>query len=120
MNSQLPPIDPGIRDQLTRRAEAQAPQDLLAGIATALDAAPAPQTRLRWPHVTWRAPQLAGASIGLALVAVLAAAIALPAFHTGPAAPFPGYPASGLSRPPNWPHCWPARRSERTRPSSRP
>ena len=93
MNSQLPPIDPGIRDQLTRRAEAQAPQDLLAGIATALDAAPAPQTRLRWPHVTWRAPQLAGASIGLALVAVLAAAIALPAFHTGPAAPFPGYPA---------------------------
>lgn len=94
MNSQLPPIDPGIRDHLTRRAAGRPPQDLLPGIATALDAAPAPQARLRWPHVTWRTPQLAGAAIGVALVAIIAVAVLLPASHTGPAGAIAGYPAN--------------------------
>ena len=67
MNDQLPPIDPEIRDQLTRRSAGRPPQDLHAAIATALDVAPAPRVRFRWPHVAWRTPRFAGAGIGLAL-----------------------------------------------------
>jgi hypothetical protein len=93
MNEQLPPIDPEIRDQLTRRSAGRLPQDLHAAIATALDVAPAPRVRFRWPHVAWRTPRFAGAGIGLALVVVLAIAIAGPALHTAAPAPFPGYPA---------------------------
>jgi hypothetical protein len=93
MNEQLPPIDPEIRDQLTRRSAGRLPQDLHAAIATALDVAPAPRVRFRWPHVAWRTPRFAGAGIGLALVVVLAIAIAGPALRTAAPAPFPGYPA---------------------------
>ena len=93
MNDQLPPIDPEIRDQLTRRSAGRPPQDLHAAIATALDVAPAPRVRFRWPHVAWRTPRFAGAGIGLAVVLVLAIAIAGPALHTAAPAPFPGYPA---------------------------
>jgi hypothetical protein len=93
MNDQLPPIDPEIHDQLTRRSTGRPPQDLHAAIATALDVAPAPRVRFRWLHVAWRTPRFAGVGIGLALVVVLAIAIAGPALHTGAPAPFPGYPA---------------------------
>jgi len=93
MNDQLPPIDPEIRDQLTRRSAGRPPQDLHAAIATALDVAPAREVRFRWPHVAWRTPRFAGAGIGLAVVLVLAIAIAGPALHTAAPAPFPGYPA---------------------------
>ena len=93
MNGHLPPVDPGIREQLTRRSAGRPPLDLEAAIATALDAAPAPRVRSRWPRAAWRTPRFAGAGIGLALVVILAIAIAGPAFHTAAPAPFPGYPA---------------------------
>jgi hypothetical protein len=92
MNGQLPPIDPGLREQLTRRVAGRPPVDLAAAITTALDAAPATRARSRWPRVAWRTPRLAGAGIGLALVVILAVGIAGPVLHTGAPASLPGYP----------------------------
>jgi hypothetical protein len=92
MNGQLPPVDPGIREHLTRRSAGRPPLDLVAAIEAALDAAPAPRARSRWPRVAWRTPRFAGAGIGVALLLILAVGIAGPAFHTRAPGSFPGYP----------------------------
>jgi hypothetical protein len=92
MNGELGPIDPGIREQLTRRSAGSVPVDLEAAITRALDVAPAPRVPSRWPRVAWRTPRFAGAGIGLALVVILAIGIAGPALQTSAPASFPGYP----------------------------
>lgn len=92
MNGQLPPIDPELRLQLTRRSAGRVPDGLLTEVLTAVDSAPMARTDARWPQAIWRAPRLALASLGVALVAILAVAIAWPAFRTGPSAPIAGYP----------------------------
>ena len=93
MNGQLPPIDSEIREQLARRSAGRMPEGLLADVLTAVDSAPAPRAGARWPRLIWRVPRLAVAGMGLALVAILAVAIAFPAFRTGPAASPADYPA---------------------------
>ena len=93
MNEQLPPIDSKIREQLARRSAGRLPDNLLAGVSGALEGAGEPRPRNRWPHLRWTAPRLAGAGLGVALVAVLAVAIGGPALLGGPAAPSSGYPA---------------------------
>ena len=92
MNNQLPPIDSEIREQLTRRSAGRLPDGLLAEVSTALDGVREPRGRARWPRLAWSMPRLAGAGVGVALVAILAIAIAFPAFHTGPATSLAGYP----------------------------
>ena len=92
MNAQLPPIDSEIRDQLARRSAGRLPEGLLTEVTTALDEVAAPRPRLGWRPV-WRAPRLALAGLGAALVAILAVAVAFPALTPAPAAPLAGYPA---------------------------
>lgn len=87
MNGQLPPIDPGLRDQLARRAAARTPERLAADVVAALDEVAKPRVGVRRRRVTWNLPRLAGAGIGAVLVMVLAVAIALPAFRWGPNGP---------------------------------
>ena len=93
MNAQLPPIDPELREQLARRSAGRPPEGLLSEVTKALDAVPASRPGPGWPAVAWRAPRLAAAGAGLALVAILAVALAVPAFHSTPADSFAGYPA---------------------------
>ena len=93
MNEQLPPIDKGLQAQLVRRSAGRMPVGLLADVFAALDAVAEPRIRVRLPRLTLTAPRLAGATAGMALVAILAVTIALPAWHTGPAASTAGYPA---------------------------
>lgn len=93
MNGQLPPIDSAIRDQLARRSAGRMPEGLLADVLTAVDSAPARRGGDGWPRLIWRVPRLAVAGLGIALVAILAVAIAFPAFHSGPAASPTRYPA---------------------------
>jgi hypothetical protein len=89
MNGELPPIDADVRDQLARRAGGRLPETLAAEVFTALDSTP---RRM----IFGRVPRLAVAGMGVALVVVVLAAIALSAVHTPPAAsptsPV-GYPA---------------------------
>ncbi|HEX7612045.1 MAG TPA: hypothetical protein VF371_04655 [Candidatus Limnocylindrales bacterium] len=92
MNSQLPPIDSDIREHLSRRSAGRLPDDLFAEVSTALDGVREPPARTRWPRLIWSAPRLAGAGMGVALVAILAVAVAFPAFQPGPAASPAGYP----------------------------
>ncbi len=91
MNDQLPPIDSDLRGQLARRSAGRLPEGLLADVSAALDAAAAPRAA-RSSRLAWRIPRLAAAAMGLALVAILAVAIALPAFRGGPATSPAGYP----------------------------
>jgi hypothetical protein len=93
MNAQLPPIDSGLREQLARRAAGRVPDGLLDGVLTALDSAVAPRAIPRWPRLIWRVPRMAMAGMGAALVAILAIAVAFPAFRGGPATSPAGYPA---------------------------
>ena len=92
MNGQLPPIDSDLREQLARRSAGRLPEGLLAEVSAALDGVREPRARARWPRLIWSVPRLVGAGMGVALVAILAVAIAFPAFHTGPAASPAGYP----------------------------
>jgi hypothetical protein len=88
MNEQLPPIDPSIREHLTRRSSGRLPDGLVVDILTALDSAP--DRRSIWP-----VPRLAVVGLSLAIVAVLVATIAFSASRPGPAATTPslnGYP----------------------------
>src|SRR5665811_1172202 len=78
-----------IRD---RRSAGRLPDDLLAEVSTALEGVREPPARTRWPRLIWSAPRLAGAGMGVALVAILAVAVAFPAFQPGPAASPAGYP----------------------------
>ncbi len=91
MNDQPLPIDSALREQLARRSAGRLPEGLLAGVSAALDAAAAPRVA-RSPRLAWRIPRLVAAAMGLALVATLAVAIALPEFRGGPATPLAGYP----------------------------
>ena len=97
MNGELPPIDPELRDQLARRSAGRLPDGLLADISAALDGVRdgvrEPRARARWPRLIWSVPRLAVAGVVMALVAILAVAIAFPAFHPEPAASLAGYPA---------------------------
>ena len=95
MNVQLPPIDPGIREQLARRSGGRLPEDLLADIHAAVNAVPVEKPRVHTSgRVVWRMPRVGLAAACLMLVAVLAVAfIAVPALQTGPAASPAGYPA---------------------------
>jgi hypothetical protein len=86
MNGQLPPIDPGIREQLGRRSAGPAPETLLADVARALDATRTDEPRRRWlSRPGWRLPRLAVAGSAIALVAILVSATLVPAFHAAPA-----------------------------------
>ncbi|HEY1167960.1 MAG TPA: hypothetical protein VGE81_03110 [Candidatus Limnocylindrales bacterium] len=96
MNSELPPIDSDMREQLARRAARRLPDGLLSNVTAALDGAPSdrprrlPMARLTAP-ASWRSPRLAAAT-SMALIAVLAVAvIAIPRFVPTPASA--AYPA---------------------------
>jgi hypothetical protein len=93
MNGQPTPIDSDLREQLARRAAGRLPDGLLADVSAALDTAPVPAAIARWPRLIWRVPRMAMAGMGAALVAILAIAIAFPAFRGGPATSPAGYPA---------------------------
>ena len=99
MNEHLPPIDSNIREHLARRSAGRLPEGLAEGVAAALDQADAEphraraRARVRWPHLRWTAPRLAGAGLGVALVAILVVAIGVPVLRNGPAAGPAGYPA---------------------------
>jgi hypothetical protein len=86
MNGELPPIDPGIREQLARRSAGRLPDVLLAEVSAAVDAVPVKRPRrLRPGPAAIGAPRLAAAA-SLALVVVVAAAlVAVPRFMTSPA-----------------------------------
>jgi len=75
-----PPTDSEIREQLARRSAGRLPDGLLIDISAALDGVldgvREPRARARWPRLIWSVPRLAVAGMGVALVAVLAAAIA--------------------------------------------
>ena len=92
MNDLPTPIDSELRRQLDRRSAGRIPDGLLAEVSTALDAARPPLALVRRPRTIWRAPRLALAGMGAALVVVLAVAIALPGFRGGPATAPAGYP----------------------------
>ncbi len=92
MNEHLPPIDPNIRAQLARRSAGRLPDELLAEVSMALDDGQDIRPKARW-RPRWTLPRFAGVGIALALVAILAVAIAVPALHTGPAASPAGYPS---------------------------
>ncbi len=86
---QLPPVDPTIREQLTRRSAGRLSDGLVVDVFAALDSRPPRRT-------IWRVPRLAIAGISVALVAVLVATIAFSASRPEPAATTPslnGYPA---------------------------
>ncbi|MFI5258079.1 MAG: hypothetical protein ACHQ01_00490 [Candidatus Limnocylindrales bacterium] len=92
MNEHLPPIDSAIREHLARRSAGGLPEGLLTGVAAALDGVQEPRAGLRWPRVVRHPPRLAAAGVVVLLVAIVAIALALPAFNPGPAASN-GYPA---------------------------
>ena len=79
MNEQLPPIDPSIREHLTRRSSGRLPDGLADDVFWALDAAPTNRS-------AWRLPRLAVAGMSLALVVTLAVAIGFSASRPAPAA----------------------------------
>jgi hypothetical protein len=93
MNGLLPPVDPGLREQLARRSTGRPPDGLLTDISRALDAAPEPRAWFMWPRIGRRSPRLAVAGVAVAFVAVLVVAIAMPSWRAGPASAFAGYPA---------------------------
>jgi hypothetical protein len=93
MNGELPPVDPDLRAQLARRAAGRTPEGALAEVYRALDGMPAPRVHAPWLRPAWRTPHLVGAGMGLVLVAILAVAVVVPAFHSAPLASYPGYPA---------------------------
>lgn len=86
MNGELPPIDPGIREQLARRSAGRLPDGLLADVSAAVDAVAVERpARLRVGFAAMGAPRLAAAA-SLALVVMIAAAlVAVPHFMTSPA-----------------------------------
>jgi hypothetical protein len=86
MNGELPPIDPGIREQLARRSAGRQPEGLLADVSAAVDAVSLERpTRLRFGFAAMGGPRLAAAA-SLALVVVIAAAVVVvPRFMTSPA-----------------------------------
>ena len=79
MNEQILPIEPSIREQLTRRSAGRLPYGMAADVFRALDAAPERRS-------FWRSPRLAVAGLSLAVVAVLVATIAFTATRPAPAA----------------------------------
>ena len=79
MNEQILPIEPSIREQLTRRSAGRLPYGMAADVFRALDEAP------EW-RAFWRSPRLAVAGLSLAVVAVLVATIAFTATRPAPAA----------------------------------
>ena len=94
MNGELPPIDPGIREQLARRSAGRLPEGLIADVSAAVDAVSRERpARLRLGRIAIGAPRLAAAA-SLALVIVVAAGLAVvPRFMMSPAASPAGYPA---------------------------
>jgi hypothetical protein len=86
MNGELPPVDPGIREQLARRSAGRLPEGLLADVSAAVDAVSVERpARFRLGPVAMGAPRLAAAG-SLALVFVIAAAlVVVPRFMTSPA-----------------------------------
>ncbi|HEX7492313.1 MAG TPA: hypothetical protein VF337_11490 [Candidatus Limnocylindrales bacterium] len=94
MNEQFDPkepVDPIIRAQLTRRSAGPLPEDLELQVSRALGTEAAPRARFALPRIRLTAPRLAGASVGIALVAILVVALGAPALRGGPAAST-GYP----------------------------
>jgi hypothetical protein len=96
MNEQLDrpePVDPSIREHLTRRSAGIMPEGFEAQVSKALDDAGARPGRVRngWPNLRLTAPRLAGAGIGVALVAIMAVAILAPVLNRVTAGPG-GYP----------------------------
>ncbi len=86
MSEQLPPVEPVLRRQLTRRSAGTLPSGLLALTLTRLDEAP----RRRW---AFRLPRTIVALGGIAVVAVLALTlIFVPSLQTQPATGLTGYP----------------------------
>ena len=87
MSEQLPPVEPVLRRQLTRRSAGTLPSGLLAQTLSRLDESP----RRRW---AFRLPRTIVALGSVAAVAVLALALVfVPSIRNGPAAPPAGYPA---------------------------
>ena len=86
MNGELPPVDPGIREQLARRSAGRLPEGLLSDVSAAVDGVSVERpARLRLGFAAMGAPRLAAAA-SLALVFVVAAAlVAVPRFMTSPA-----------------------------------
>jgi hypothetical protein len=101
MNEQLPPIDSNIREHLARRSAGRLPEGLAESVAAALDRAGAEEprgsgvarSRVRWPRLRWTTPRLAGAGLGVALVAILVVTVGVPAVRNGPASGPSVYPA---------------------------
>jgi hypothetical protein len=94
MNEQLPPIDPILREHLSRRTSSSMPSDLLPDIYAALDAASTEKERVRAAGPVWRAPRALLAGVAMAAAAALIAAVMInPRTNPGPAAQFEGYPA---------------------------
>lgn len=94
MNEQydrLEPVDPTIREQLTRRSSGRLPDGLATQVSKALAGAGGPRSHSRWPSLRLTAPRLAGTALGIAFVAVLAVALVAPALRSGPGASA-GYP----------------------------
>jgi hypothetical protein len=86
MNQQLPPIDARLREQLARRSEGRLPEGLLQEVVSGLDAVSTsrPSVSISFGRPSRRT---SGALVGLAaVVALLAAIVAVPAFRNGPAA----------------------------------
>jgi hypothetical protein len=98
MNSQLPPVDPDVRDQLARRAGGRMPEGLLEEVMTALDDVSVEKPRrVALSSSLWRAPRTAVVGAGLSLAAVLVfALVAVPLLRAptaGPSAAANWYPA---------------------------
>ncbi len=87
MSERLPPVDPGIRDQLARRSAGRPPEGLVGDISAALDASPMEQPRrLRLgAPASWGGPRVAAAAC-LALIVVMGTAlVAVPRLAPAPA-----------------------------------
>lgn len=96
MNEQFPPVDAGLRNQLTRRSSGRLPEGLLDEVSAGLDAVSSarPIVHVSFVHPS---PKVSGALVGLAaVIALLAAVVAVPALRnasTGPSAS-PAYPTN--------------------------
>jgi hypothetical protein len=88
MSEQLPPVDPALRRQLSRRSAGPIPSGLLSNTVTWLDATSRPR---RWRFAMPRTLAALGSVAVVALV--VAALVIVPSIRQQPAAPLAGYPA---------------------------